>query len=90
MAACLKSTNIITVLEMVPYKLHSPDLQSAIHTINTKYNVQVCGNDDDDLHTGKNCSCPECMAGAFRSMLACSVCDMVRVDIMRSGQVLRH
>ena len=40
-ASCLASTNIITVLEMVPYKLHSPDLQSAVFTINKIYNVQV-------------------------------------------------
>ena len=34
------SQKIITVLEMVPYKLHSVDLQSAITTINKVYNVQ--------------------------------------------------
>jgi hypothetical protein len=40
-ASCLASTNIITVLQMVPYKLHSPDLQSAVFTINKIYNVQA-------------------------------------------------
>ncbi len=38
--ACLASQRIITVLETVPYKLHSFDLQSAVYTINTLYNVQ--------------------------------------------------
>ena len=40
-AACLASSNIITVLEMAPYKLHSADLQSAVYTINQQFNVQA-------------------------------------------------
>ena len=40
-ASCLASSNVITVLEMVPYKLHSPDLQSAIPTIQNAYKVQA-------------------------------------------------
>jgi hypothetical protein len=47
-AACLASSNIITVLEMVPYKLHSPDLQSAIYTINQQFNVQSAFTDKAD------------------------------------------
>ena len=39
--SCLASTQVITVLQMLPYKLHSPDIQSAVYTINKKFNVQT-------------------------------------------------
>ncbi len=39
--ACLASQRMITVLEMVPYKLHSPDLQSAIPTIEKNFKCQA-------------------------------------------------
>jgi len=53
-AACLASSNVITVLEMVPYKLHSPDLQSAIYTINQQFNVQSTFYDKADPYAPAN------------------------------------
>ncbi len=39
--SCLASTQVITMLQMLPYKLHSPDIQSAVYTINKKFDVQA-------------------------------------------------
>ena len=43
--SCLASSNVITVLEMVPYLLHSSLLSTAVYTINQKYNIQASFTD---------------------------------------------
>lgn len=46
--SCLASSNVITVLEMVPYLLHSSALSTAVYTINQKYNIQASFSDVKD------------------------------------------